>query len=493
MNLKKVALGALVVSVGLLIGRVSGFFRELIIANQFGASENSDFIVLLLTTPDFLMSLLMGGAMSLALVPEFKRLNNQQAALLYRQVSTVMLLFGLALVFVGFFVKEYLLRALGMGLDDNFIHENASYFFYSLLALPISLATGASLAYLNSQDRFAVTSLGTLIVNLTIIAFILLAAYLGDGFVYISLGLVVAALLRWLSQVASIGLFPIATFVGAPSLITVELVKRYTYALLSGGIIFALPVVVRTVASTEGPGFLSLVNYTVKLVELPLIVLSSAFSIVLLPKLSSQYALEDEKSFLRSSSLILMYVAFSSILISLALRFHTELVVNLAYGWGALDVEQLQYIVGFLFVYCMALPFQCLNGILLAIFSARRDTKTPFLVTSILGVSLFSYLLVSKPSVSVMLESLVWFYALMMLLFVMLLRIKHNVRVMQGFGTLLLTASVVLLSVLWILSSTQSVLNAWPSLIRVLILGVGVISLLGASLFFVKYTLKNGS
>ncbi|MBD6944233.1 hypothetical protein G4167_01665 [Vibrio parahaemolyticus] len=60
--MKKIFLSALIVSLGLFIGRFSGFLREIIIANNFGATENSDFIVLLLTTPDFLVNLLMGGA-----------------------------------------------------------------------------------------------------------------------------------------------------------------------------------------------------------------------------------------------------------------------------------------------------------------------------------------------------------------------------------------------------------------------------------------------
>lgn len=100
--MKKIFLSALIVSLGLFIGRFSGFLREIIIANNFGATENSDFIVLLLTTPDFLVNLLMGGAMSMALVPEFKKLNEEDSQLLYKQVTSVMFLFGLTVCLLSY-------------------------------------------------------------------------------------------------------------------------------------------------------------------------------------------------------------------------------------------------------------------------------------------------------------------------------------------------------------------------------------------------------
>ncbi|EJG0339183.1 hypothetical protein C5S20_RS11740, partial [Vibrio parahaemolyticus] len=197
--MKKIFLSALIVSLGLFIGRFSGFLREIIIANNFGATENSDFIVLLLTTPDFLVNLLMGGAMSMALVPEFKKLNEEDSQLLYKQVTSVMFLFGLTVCLLSYPLRSDLISFLALGMNEIFIETNQDYFFFSLIALPFSLATGASLAYLNSKERFTITSLSTLIVNLTIIVFVCLTAFLDSGFILISIGLVLASLMRWLS------------------------------------------------------------------------------------------------------------------------------------------------------------------------------------------------------------------------------------------------------------------------------------------------------
>lgn len=489
MNFKQIALSVFIVSLGLLAGRISGFFREIVIANIFGANESSDFIVILLTTPDFLVSLLMGGALSMSLIPEFKCLNMLRAKLLFQQVTTLMFLLGGALVLIGYLFKGELLSSLALGMDIKFVQSNQGVFFLSLLALPLSLASGASLAYLNSQERFTVTSLGTLIVNLTIIIAIILASVIGGGFIYIAVSIVIAAMLRWLSQIISIGYFPLFTLHQKEWLVTKELVKRYVYALLSGGIIFALPVVVRTVASIEGEGALSLVNYTIKLVELPLIVLSSAFSIVLLPKLSSAYADGDDIGFFKMASASVFLVLFISLLVLMLLREYSSLATHVVYGWGALRGEQLESIARYLSVYAWSLPFQCVNGIFLAVFSARRDTKVPFVITTLLGGGFFLFLLLYQPRISHLLQGLVIFYAVMAISLAMMVKIKHQYFLFSGFSRLSVICTGVLILVYALIAVSKNWILSFTPLVSVALLGSGAFVMMMFLLLLIK--LKN--
>lgn len=476
MNTKNIAISAIVVTLGLFIGRISGFFREIVIANQVGANERSDLIVLMLTTPDFLVSLLMGGAMSMALIPEFKRLESSHARLLYQQVSGCMLVLGLLFVAIAYVFQGDILSSLALGMDEVFIEEHKHVFFLSLYALPFSLATGASLAYLNSLERFTITSLSTLIVNVVVIVAILLSAYNGVSFVYIAWGVILAALLRWLSQVFALRIVPISF--GSNWLVSKELIKRYTYALLSGGVIFALPVVVRTVASMDGQGALSIVNYTTKLVELPLIVLSSAFSIVLLPKLSNDFANGNEIEFNRTSVLVLLLVFFVSALVLIPLKIHSELVSQVVYGWGELDRVQLGHIGEYLSVYSLSLPFQCVNGIFLAVFSARCDTKTPFFVTTVLGCCLFGFLLAVKPSVFELFYALVAFYVTMSLSFLAILRLKHGIDLRQLSFRWLFYGVITFIFTAMLVALTKSLLLSLTPLLSVTLLGVVVVIML---------------
>ncbi|MEM7886056.1 hypothetical protein Q4Q91_19390, partial [Morganella morganii] len=70
--MKKLFISGIIVSIALLIGRISGFFREIFVASIFGVSVHSDITILLLTVSDLLVNLLVGGAFSKVLIPAFK-------------------------------------------------------------------------------------------------------------------------------------------------------------------------------------------------------------------------------------------------------------------------------------------------------------------------------------------------------------------------------------------------------------------------------------
>jgi putative peptidoglycan lipid II flippase len=74
-------------SLGIMAGRAAGFVRESSIAAVNGAGEKADIAVLMLTVPDFLVNVLMGGALSVALIPELKALGEKAANWLFVQSS----------------------------------------------------------------------------------------------------------------------------------------------------------------------------------------------------------------------------------------------------------------------------------------------------------------------------------------------------------------------------------------------------------------------
>ena len=59
--LKKILLSTVVYNLGMLVGRASGFVRESFVASTYGVSSQADQIILMLTLPDLLVNLLLGG------------------------------------------------------------------------------------------------------------------------------------------------------------------------------------------------------------------------------------------------------------------------------------------------------------------------------------------------------------------------------------------------------------------------------------------------
>lgn len=69
-NTKSLAKAASVIMVATLVGRFVGFIREMVIANQFGASVHTDAYVVAYTIPS-MVAMALAGAFNAAFLPVF--------------------------------------------------------------------------------------------------------------------------------------------------------------------------------------------------------------------------------------------------------------------------------------------------------------------------------------------------------------------------------------------------------------------------------------
>ena len=83
--LRAILLSSLAVNVGVLLGRLAGFAREALVASSFGSTAEADVVVLMLTVPDLLINLLVGGGLTATLVPRFTQ-RPDQARQLWGQI-----------------------------------------------------------------------------------------------------------------------------------------------------------------------------------------------------------------------------------------------------------------------------------------------------------------------------------------------------------------------------------------------------------------------
>ena len=95
---KDIFLSSFIVTFGLLLGRLFGFLREVLIASKFGISSESDIATILLTIPDFLVGLIAGGALSAVLIPEFQKIENMRLKINFLIKSSILLILALTLI-----------------------------------------------------------------------------------------------------------------------------------------------------------------------------------------------------------------------------------------------------------------------------------------------------------------------------------------------------------------------------------------------------------
>lgn len=431
--MRNLFLSGIFVSFGLFLGRLSGFVRETFIASTFGASEQTDLIIVFLSTPDVLVNLLVGGALGMALIPEFKRLDEEAAKSLYQQV--IMLLLGAFCVLsaCAYFFANDILHAFAPGLSDTVIQKYSSTFALTFIAIPLTVSAGITTAFLHYRGKFLIPALGTFIFNLVLIASLYITSLLDAEYILfiISIGVCAAAFVRWTSQVINSLVMPFSLSAFKQNLVSSALLRRYFYGVLTGGIIFLMPVVIRAIASESGPGQLSLVNYAIKLVEFPLGVVLTVFSIVFFPRFSGLFAEGNEQGFLITFKRVIFSVIAISFAVFVPLQHFSTSVVSLIYDWDQLSIEQLNQISDYFFSVVRTLPFQGVNALLIAVLASRRDTLSALLCSTGLAILFFTIGYGVVSNIDELFDLMVLTYALLSLSLFLVLLVKHKIYIVN--------------------------------------------------------------
>ncbi len=368
------------VSIGMILGRLSGFFREIFVATNFGAGFDSDFIIILLTAPDFFVNLLVGGALSMALIPEFKSLTEEQSKKLYCQALVLSgLVFSAVVLFLSLFSK-FVLKALAPGLIGLISESNVNLFSLSLVSIPFTVFAGITTAYLHSKDKFLVASLGTLIFNVIIITSlqVSLSFYTDEVFSVLAISIVLAALARFYIFKRSVK--EVFSFEYSFCFIQMPLIKRYFQCVLMGGLFFALPVILRSFSSSYGESEISYVNFSTKIVEFPLGVLITVFSIIFFPILSKLYSERRYEAYSVYSTKIFFTVIFLSVVACTPLYFNSSYYIELVFGYSdKFSHGDMEVMSNYLRIYALTIPFQGVNSLLIASLSAQKKTIYPLI------------------------------------------------------------------------------------------------------------------
>ncbi len=386
--LKRVLRAAGWVFLGILLGRTLGFARELLIATSYGATGLGDAAVLLINIPDTLVTILIGGAMGAALIPEFARLPERHAWGLYRESRRAVALLFFPLAGILCLSSPWLVRLFAPGFSPALSHETARWVAIAVWAVPLAALAAIERAYLQSKHRFAVPSMATTVYNAALVAalllpprlfFLALATLAGGG---VSLAMQALAARRHTPE-------PDLDEERPPRLLTRSLALRYGQAFLAGSLLLMLPAAARALASFQGPGQIALLNFAQKLLELPLGLALTVFSVALFPSFSGLFAQEKTRGEgVRIARSVLQVVFVLSIAILLPmLRFRVEIAQAL-FGYGQMTPEDARRIGALLGVLLAGLAAQAMLSIVTVTLNALRDMASGFWVT-LLGTGLF--------------------------------------------------------------------------------------------------------
>jgi putative peptidoglycan lipid II flippase len=388
---RQVVKAAGVIGAATFLSRVLGFVRDMVVARAFGASHVADAFYVAYRIPSLLRELFAEGSMSAAFVPVFTQTltteSREEARRLARAAFSLILVIVMTVTVLGIALAPWLVAVIAPGFGDDpakaALTTDLTRIMFPYL-LWISLAALA-MGVLNSVRAFAAPALSPALFNLAIIAAVFfLAPFLDEPVLAVACGVFIGGLAQLLVQLPSLrsagmglgwlwepahpglkrmGLLLIPTLVG----LSVSQVNIFINTLL---------------ASYLAQGSVTYLYYAMRLVQFPLGVFGVALSTALLPTLSTHAAKQDVAALRETLAFGLRLILFITIPAMVGLIALRTPIIHVLFEHGKFVAADTAGTATALLGYTVGLWAFAGVRVVVPVFYARQDTRTPVLVAA---------------------------------------------------------------------------------------------------------------
>jgi len=376
-----VAQATIILIIGMMLSRVLGFVRELVIAHMFGATAATDAYLIAFIIPDVFAGL-VAGAITVAFIPVFTEYRLKQSEEDAWQIASTLINAIVGVLILGaiftLVAAPVIVRLLAPGFDAQ---TQAIAVHVSRLMSPAIIfmgLIGLSTAILNSYRHFTFPAFAGLLYNTGIIGG---ALVLGGrlGITGLAIGVGIGALGQLLVQ--SILVVKMRRYY-TPSLnLNHPGVKRIAWLLLPflvGSGAGQLNIMVdRILASGLVEGSISALNFGARVMGLPLGIFGAAVGVAVYPTLSQQVAegrLDQLRATFSEGIRMLWFVIVPAAVGLIVLR---EPIIRLLFERGAFNPAATSMTAVALLYYSLGLFAHAGNVMLVRTYFSMQDTKTP--------------------------------------------------------------------------------------------------------------------
>lgn len=402
----KILYSSITVTILGITAQIIGFFIPILISEIFGANTITDAYYFAVSIPVLLVGIIVGGSMKVVFIPIFveklKKSDKEESENFLGSFTFVMILLSVACVFLLLFLIE-------IGLFDYLKGELGSYvkeYSYILIPLvPINIFINYYSSIYNAHQKFALIEIGN-IVKYTILYFSIsqfhtqygmesaLIGQLGGNLVALIITIVIIHRqldIKWSN--IKLNIHPEIRNVFVLSTVSI---LAFSFAQLN-------PFVAKLISSLLAEGSISILNYTEKLVQLPVAIIGTGFTTIL----TSYWAMmnsdnreaELSESYNKVISIIIMLVVPTSV----GLLLLGSNLINLIYGGRSLsDLDLLTIAKCFSVLVFQIIPVY-LHNTSMRIIHVKKDMKFIFYASifALLANTLFMYVLSVTLSLSI--------------------------------------------------------------------------------------------
>ncbi|MGL6107386.1 murein biosynthesis integral membrane protein MurJ [Romboutsia sp.] len=395
----KATIGLMIVT---MLSKVLGFSRELALTYVYGATGPADAYITAVSIPTILFAS-VATALATTFIPifyEVDKIDGRERSIKFtNNVFNILVILSTMIAIIGFIFAEPLVKVFAMNFSGEKLILAVSFTRIMIFGLIFIALSYIMTAYLQISGNFTIPGMIGFPYNIFIIGGIILSA---NGNINImAIGTLIAMSSQFLFQL------PFAIKNGYRYIPYINIKDQYIKKML--GLIIPVfigvgvnqinSIVDRSLASTLGDGFITILNSANRLNGFVVGIFIVTIASVIYPALSKLSNDDDKEKFVTSVAQSVNTVVLLIIPISAGAIVLAEPVVRIVFERGAFDVEATKMTAIALACYSIGMIAVGLREILNKVFYSLQDTKTPMIngalamgMNIVLNIILIKYL-----------------------------------------------------------------------------------------------------
>lgn len=382
---------ALIVMSSIIVSRIIGFVRTMLIPNKIGANEVGDAYIIAFKLPDLMSDLLIGGAIAAALVPVLSGYivkNKEEEG--WKAVSTFMNIIFIAMIVfcvLGMIFAPNIIPFVAAGFKSDYqIKLTIKLTRILFPSVCFIMLAGFASGILNSYNKFFAASYGPCIYNIGCVMSIYFLSGTKGGVYSVAWGVTASAFVYFMFQLS----FAIKNMKFYRPKIYLnhegfrKLFKLAVPSMIASSIVHINGMISSSFSSLFGKGSVMAFEMADRVWQMPYGVFAQGIATAILPSLSAKIAVgkvdEFKRTWIRSLKVVLMITIPAAI--GLIILRHDIMRAIFQFKNKQVDDNFINLSSSVLMYFALAVITQSLVIIINRAFYAYNDTKTPLYVGS---------------------------------------------------------------------------------------------------------------
>lgn len=377
---------ALVVMMGFGFTKLISLGQVLIIADRFGARADYDSFVAANTAPARLVSLIAGGALTVAFIPVFSGLLNRRegesAWRLASQVFNTLLVVTLFLsILIAIFAHPLVEYVIAPGFDDpHQISQSANLMRILMISTVLFSLSGLISGTLNGHNHFFLPVLAPIFQDLGLLFGVIF--FTGEavlGIYGLAWGTVLGAWMHLMIQIPGLILFRARWMpsLGWSDPNLREVVRLMLPRMLASGVFIVNILAINNIASRLGEGALSAFDWGLRIMDIPEALIGTAIGFVIFPTLAAMNELKQVEQRRQLFSEAVRFISVATIPAAAGMLLIGSPATDILF----VDTQEADLVYASVQVFALALVFQAVHEVVARAFYAQKDTFIPLLVS----------------------------------------------------------------------------------------------------------------